>query len=375
MNRRFLLSVFLLILMSVAVQALEISDGMIKVVFHDNTGRFTVYYMEDIASEKYLPLLFEKDPRTTVLNILVGNKVYTLGATGSFKQRLMRTDDGGAGFLWQSSAVLVREEISFIKSPGSSVTDGIKIEIKIENLSDAEQFVGIRYLFDTYLGEADKKHFNNDMTGEILSETDFTDVMPGYWVSPVEADKDSLDSDEFVESYASGLQVMTSGTGITRPDRVVFANWSRLNDTSWAYASRSNRNFNYLPYSINDSAVCHYYNPVKIDAGSIESFIIVMGNYNPYGFSLTRVNTAAVKPDDNDVSIVPETKIASMTVEELEQYVEEDTELSMENDLKVVTDILARIDELISSGEYLSKEQLEKIQHLINNLKERKKQY
>ncbi len=371
MNRRFLLSVIMLVLLSVCIQAFEVSDGMIKIVFHENTGRFTLYYLEDIDNDEYLPLLLEKDPRTTVLNILVGNKVYTLGDTGSFKQSVTRNDDGGE-FLWQSAALLVHEKISFIKSTGSAVTDGIKIEISIENESKEEQYVGIRYLFDTWLGEKSKKHFFNDMTGEIVSETDFSDVMPEYWVSPVEQDEDSDDY------YDQGLQVMLTGAGITKPDRVVFANWSRLNDTSWAFASRSIRNFNYLPYSINDSAVCQYYNPVKIPSGETGSFVLAMGNYNPLGFSLSsqRPSTTAQNENgDTGISIVDETEIAAMTVEELEQFVNEETGLSMEDDLKVVSDILARIDELLSGSEDLNEGQLEKIQQLINNLKERKNQY
>ena len=379
MNRRFLLSVIMLFLISVCAQAFEISDGMIKVVFHESTGRFTLYFMDNIAEEEYIPLFLEKDPRTTVLNILVGNKVYTLGDTGSFKQRMMRTDNG-AQYLWQSSAILVSQEISFIKSPGSAVTDGIKIEIKIENISEEEQYVGIRYLFDTWLGEDSKEHFFNDMTGEILSETDFTDVMPEYWVSPVDKDEDSEDEEEADEedmSYTEGLQVMTTGPGITKPDRVVFANWSRLNDTSWAFASRSSRNFNYLPYSINDSAVCHYYNPVRIEPGDSESFVLAMGNYNQLGFSLSSSyqSTVSQTENSNSGSSADNTEISAMTVEELEQLVENEAEFSMENDLKIVSDILDRIDELLSGDEDLSEEQLEKIQQLIDNLKERKNQY
>lgn len=374
MNRRFLLSIIMMILLSVCVQAFEISDGLIKIVFHENTGRFTLYYLQDIDNDEYIPLLLEKDPRTTVLNILVGNKVYTLGDTGSFRQSLIRTDDGGE-FLWESAALRVHERLSFIKSAGSAFTDGIKIEISVENISKEEQYVGIRYLFDTWLGEKSKKHFFTDLAGEIVSETDFSDSMPEYWVSPAEPDKDSDEADDY---YDTGLQVMVSGAGITKPDRIVFANWSRLNDTSWAFASRSARNFNYLPYSINDSAVCQYYNPVKIPSGETGSFVLAMGNYSPLGFSLSSQRTSASAQNsagDTGKNAVDETEIAAMTVEELEQFINEEPDLSMEDDLKVISDILARIDELLSGSEELDAEQLEKIQQLINNLKERKNQY
>ena len=89
--------------------ALEIKDGRVKIILHKDSGRFSVYYLDDIEKQNYIPLLFADDPRTSSLNILIGNKVFTMGDSSSFKQTIEEVRDG-AQFVWTSSTIIITEK-------------------------------------------------------------------------------------------------------------------------------------------------------------------------------------------------------------------------------------------------------------------------
>lgn len=340
--------IFILFTLTFSLFSLEIADGRMKVVFHESTGRFSVYYLDDATLNKFVPMFLDKDPRTTTLNVLVGNKVYTMGSSATFKQTVEKNSDG-ASYIWTSPSLIVTQRISFIKSKGAILTDGIKINISMNNVSDSDLYVGIRYLFDTVMGEEGKTHFKTDTLTKVANETDYTVRMPKFWVSPSS------------ETATPGLQVMTSGYGITVPDRVVFANWSRLNDSSWTFTSKTSRNFNYLPYSINDSAVCHFYNPQNIISGGIAEVVLVMGSYVNDGYSLEVQNVSS------DVSDIYEQVVSTDT--------EGDEVLSVKKDLAAVSDLLKEIDLMLASEEEVSEEELNLIREILLNLKQRKTKY
>ena len=61
--------------------------------------------------------------------------------------------------------------------------------------------------------------------------------------------------------------MMLDNNIVTSPDKVIFSNWKRLDESGWTLNVKDGRNFNLLPYSINDSAVSHYYEPIRIPQG------------------------------------------------------------------------------------------------------------
>jgi hypothetical protein len=66
-----------------------------KLIIHENTGRFSLYYLEDVRKNLYTPLFLVQDPRTSVLSILVNNKVYRMGEAAEFVQTVEQTVQGG----------------------------------------------------------------------------------------------------------------------------------------------------------------------------------------------------------------------------------------------------------------------------------------
>ena len=238
--------IILLLSVLLPCSALEITEGKIKIIIHENSGSFSAYYLDDINSGKYVPLLFEKDPETSILSIMVNNKIYKMGNSSGFSRDIYSTSTGGK-IVWESKVLKATQEFSFVKSTGSSLSDGFKITIRVENISDQNNLIGISYLFDTYLGEDQNAHFTLDSGISITSEDSYSSQFPNSWISPS------------TDTNIGGLQGMIRGPGITVPDKIIFANWKRMQDNMWNFQVKRSRNFNLIPYSINDSAVSFIY--------------------------------------------------------------------------------------------------------------------
>jgi hypothetical protein len=325
---------FLLIVSSVG--AAEFVEGRIRLVLNENTGRFSLYYMADIAREEYVPFFVDRDPRTSFLAIQVNDRNYRLGDSSAFKTSL-----GGSGtnpfLVFESPALRITEDFSFVKTSGSYLTNGVKITITITNKGRQQIQAGLRFLIDTNLGE-DGIHFSTDKR-EIRSEA---------LINPAS-------EDAFWISGNSSLSLMgsVSGEGITMPDLVHFANWKRLNDVSWKTPFYQGRNFNLLPYSIGDSAVCYYYEPLAVNAGEARIITLVLASKDESGFS----GNFAEESDEMSRLV------------EISARKETPSNDTMQADIVILRDLAARLDEHIKSGASVSEEELATIELVISRLK------
>jgi hypothetical protein len=152
----------------------------------------------------------------------------------------------------------------------------------VANVSETNLSVAVRYLFDTWLGEASSVHFRTDAVAGLTRElTVAKDERPAYWVSPLADDAGGF-----------GFECMLSGEGVTVPDRVVFANWKRLADSAWSYTTSSARTFSQAPYSMNDSAVGQYYDARPVPRGQSITVTLALGRASPSGLTLQTAATA-----------------------------------------------------------------------------------
>jgi hypothetical protein len=347
-----LITVFVFAFLPLTLSALTIEQGRIRLVLHEDSGKFSLYYLENLKKDRYESLLFERDPRTSSLGLLVDNKIITLGPTSRFEQTVDRRVDG-ARFIWISDDLRVTETFRFVKSRPNGLVDGVEIGVQVRNDSRSLKNVGIHMLFDTYLGEDEKAHFETSDGEKLNGETSFSTGMPGYWVSP-------SDSDAY-----EGLQGMLTGNGISRPVRVVFANWKRLNEELWNLEVRNDRNFNLPPYSINDSAVCHFYGPERIGSGKSVSVTTVLGAARGSAFSS---GDSRKSSDDESAESTDE------SIEKLRSSISGSSaaeEQSVEEKLIVVNDILSNIDALLSNPDELSEEKIEVLEEALSELQQR----
>ena len=84
-----------------------------------------------------------------MLQILVDNDIYTMGDDASFRQVAEKTA-GGARFTWSSALMKVTEEFTFLTPNDVPLTEGVKIDITIDNVSEVNHRIGVRYLFGGY---------------------------------------------------------------------------------------------------------------------------------------------------------------------------------------------------------------------------------
>jgi hypothetical protein len=264
--------------------ALEIRQGLIRLVIHEYTGRFSLYCLTDPSSGRYEPLFTHQDPRTSFLAVNVNNRVYRLGEAAIFSIVVDEGDPTAPAIVFRSPFLLVRQEFLFIRTPGSAEVNGVKIAVHIENLDAKAAAVGLRMLIDTNLGE---------VYGEIPFETDRQRIS-------TEAGVNGMALDQWWVSRNGRLSLMGSiFAGADRnPDFLHFANWKRLNDMPWKIGYVEGRNFNYPPYSIGDSAVCYYYEPEHVPPRESLSYGIFLAAGSGGGFGLDSTYVSSRRDED-----------------------------------------------------------------------------
>jgi hypothetical protein len=263
------------------LQAAESKDGRIKLDIHEKTGHFSMYYLTDYSQQRYDAFFSHKDPSTSFLAVNYNGKIYRLGESWGFSTKLIN-HDGNPAMIFESSFLLVREVFSLVKTSGSPVANGIKITIYVENKGQETAAVGLRMLIDTYLGEGfGKIPFATEkqrITGETIIRGSSEEK---YWVSIGTR-----------LSLRGSIADPDSGSG-KNPDFLHFANWKRLNDAIWKAPYYEGRSFNYIPYSIGDSAVCYYYEPEVLETGESFTCSILLATEEMWDKSQTLADTQA----------------------------------------------------------------------------------
>ncbi len=343
----------LALVVAVSASSLEIRDGRVKLVLHEEIGKYTLYYLDDLQKNTYTPLFVDVDPRTSGTSVVVDNRILRLGETSEFEQQTARTGSG-AQFVWTSRKLQVVQDFQPITSPGSQLADGLKMTLTVKNLGEADQSVGIRLLLDTHLGEEDSAHFTLGPGAKVVTrETEYiSSNMIQHWVSGSSRNED-----------APALVSVTVGEGITTPDRIIFANWQRLNDSSWAFQTSGTRNFSNLPYSINDSAVAQYYNPRTVEAGDELSVVAVMGYNAARVYDLT--GAADTSADSGSRLLDSVTSTSNIA----------DPVLAVRADLQVVERLLESVSEYLADTDSATEENIEFLQEVLEELRNRAASY
>ena len=345
----FLLAAILfLFTASFAAFSLELTEGRLRLVLHEASGRFSLDYRPDLEVERYVPLLDSTDPRTSDLRVRDRNSVYRLGNAPQFDLSVER-DTGGAAFVWESGALRIRQSFSFVTSRSARLANGVLVELTIENLSEVAREIEARYLFDTYLAEANEAHFVTATEERIRSETRIEPSDSLTWWATPSPDHDSV-----------GFQQMIAGEGLSRPERVVFANWKRLSETAYDYTVSSDRTFSLLPYSIDDSAAAVYYPAATLDPGAKRTITTLLGNLDPEGYaeySVARTESAELLDRADD-----------------ETEPDLDAETARE-EIVSVNDLLDEINTILENPEEYDEEDVEVVEEILRQLRNRKEAY
>jgi hypothetical protein len=322
------------------VSALDFFNGRIKLVLHEDSGHFSLYYLidmpqqRDVHTGRYEPFFADQDPRTSFLTVMVNDRIYRLGESPVFKMRI-RNNALNPAIIFESPLLAVIQEFTFIRTADSALTDGIRMNITLESRGDQPIQAGIRFLLDTNLGE-------NTSTPYIVNQQAVTS----------EFVLDSRREEPFWISRNNRLGFMGSISSdvVERPDLIHFANWKRLSEVSWKLAFTQGRNFNYLPYSINDSAVSYYFDPQPLGRGLARTVAILFAAANTKGFTWVQNVQEVITPPQSLAGSSGNTR---------------------EEDLITLRDLIARLDDHLAGRQIISEEEAARIELLIAGLKAR----
>jgi len=336
------LAVFLSICAS-QVFALEAKEGLVKIVVDELNARVSVYRLVDIAKNRYEPFLYDQDPRTTFATLSVDGKQVKLGDASDYRFTVKRTDTG-VNVEFRSSFCVVTQAIEFARSSGSALADGVRMGFVLENVSERDAALGIRLLVDTWLGEKSGAHFSTNTSERISAEAEITRSSGEVWVA--------------TRGEKAHFMVQLAGSGIDSPDRVLLANWKRLADATWAFDPNGQRNFTLIPYSINDSAIALFWEPVAVPRGSVRRIAFAMGSFNENGYAIAQPRTATEELFEATVLGRGET----------------DPAIGLSTDLVAARDLITRIDFALASGSATADE-IAAWKRILDRLEERKKGY
>ncbi len=272
----------IMLLVALGASAIEVSRGDIRLRLHESSARLSVDLR---VGGEWKALLYPEDPRTSALDVREDNRVHRMGDSGRFRQFVLETEEE-VGFIWTSGSLRVEQLFRFTRAPASDRADALQMTITVTNTGEQPLETAVRLLLDTYLGERSNVHF---VTPSASGFTREARLDPGPAV-PYVASVPDAESDY-------GLQVMLYGEGVTRAEAAVLANWRRLFNSSWQYDANDGRNYNRLPYSINDSAMLVLYGGQRIPPGAQYSVVTYLGNLSVRGY-LPPGAAAVVQEDD-----------------------------------------------------------------------------
>ncbi|MBP7264755.1 MAG: hypothetical protein KBB32_11295 [Spirochaetia bacterium] len=345
--RRYRVTACALLLLCGSAFALDFQSGSIRLSVDEKTGRFSVYQLAE--DQRWAPLLYDQETRTSYASLSVDGKVYRLGESGDFRVSLLSKTADGCVIEHRSKELVVRQTFTLAKSGDSAY--GVAIAYELENVGGTARVVGLRVLLDTWLGEKSGPHFTNK-NGPVANET------------LLEADSGL----EYVKS-ASGptsLSILLSAPASV-PDTTLLANWKRLNDASWSFDSYATRNFTLLPYSINDSAVALYYNPETLAPKAKRNISLFLSTADPEAAAILAGAADGATTDAAAGSATEPTTQATDTA----TAAPSELSSSVMTELLSARALLARINEAIAAGGTLSDEELAAIRELLARLEER----
>jgi hypothetical protein len=156
------------------------------------------------------------------------------------------------------------------------------------------------------------------------------------------------------------MRVLTSGDDVTPADKIVFANWKRLDQSLWNYHTEEMRDFNDLPYSVNDSAVCQYYNPKVLKSGAGRKIVIVIANSSEKDLYFPQIAETEKQTGQESAEQVPEVA---------EGYPRDYTEIK--NNMNSLNRVIGDIDNKISSGSKITDMDINTIRQSITDVEKR----
>lgn len=374
--RVFMMGLLILaVLIPSALPALDLTAGALRMELIPSTSSFRIYLRTQAESvgrtsalqssevQLALPLLYPDDPTTSYFTLLENGRVYHPAHDSNFRRTLIETETGHPAFVFTSRDLEVRQV--FIPTAGRRIAaDAFEMRFEIHNSSTRPRTISLRYVLDTHLGEKSGIH-------GVLELSDGSQQIPSYETSfepgKYSAVRTTLGS---AAPGALGLRIpfisdQPGDTGNTTPQKVVIANWRRIDESGWDYTPVSGRGFSYPPYSRNDSAIVLFYPETTISPGEGQQFAIQL-QATPNELSLPR----RVEQTRNPVAEQSQSDVVQDLKRRVEEF--EAAELSAtqrsQRQLALIDEIISEIDRSMSEQGELNESDLQEFEQLLQRL-------
>ena len=150
--------------------------------------------------------------------------------------------------------------------------NAIQMSLVLYNKNDRKSSIGVRLLFDTILDE--------QMDGGIYID----DILYHHeqFIQGVDSisaiNSQNVPENKLSSSLGEELVFALRGKNITPPDRILIANYRRINRNPWYFRIKEGRDLAYPPYSGKNSGIAFYFDPVSIPVGKHHVYQIVLGD-------------------------------------------------------------------------------------------------
>ena len=349
---------FLLFFLAKKAECSTIQNKYIVVTVDDETGRLFLSTLEgrpDVKGDEKKNLLFYDEPPSSYTIIYVDDDIFTFGSDiGQLKAPVV--DTGSIKIEWRYQLISVVQEVSFVRRSKSKIEDGVLIKYSIKNLDNKKHKLGARILLDTYLGEMCKYHFEISNKDKLMGETRFDrDNIPYYWISK---DKQGVVC----------LRGVLKGDLVVTPDRVIFANYKALSEILKNYQVRRSKDFDYPPYSRNDSAVALYYEPKVVDPNDMKVISTIVGlcGNEKYGNKREIIEEVVPQKKEENIQGGKKEKKKVYNISNYSKFKNEVSNLKiLQKDITSMDFLLKEIDGILDkrdSGENINSEEIRKIE-------------
>jgi len=229
---------------------------------------------------KYVGLTTTRGPQSTFTTIRINDKDYIFGNDYSFlddKDGLISCKPVSECMdeaVWKAEGVEVVQQLETVESDLDEKAGVVKISYSVKNTTDKDVEVGTRILLDTCTAFSDYTPFL--IPGEkedtlITKETAISgDEVPEYWKTQTQY------GDTPFSQYSFGL---LDAPGAGKPDKMIFAHWSRLSSVKWDFIPDPNLDFTTTDntYKTADSGAALYWSPSMLKPGETKEYITYYG--------------------------------------------------------------------------------------------------
>jgi hypothetical protein len=319
----FLYSFFCIFILTEPLDSLEIRQGRVSLILHERTGHFSFYGLNE-GQRRYEPLLADKTPPTSFIEVNINGRTYRLGESSIFNLRIVNAGTSTA-LIFESKTLRVRQEFSFIQTAGSPEPNGLQMNIRLTNLQSRSIKAGVRIVLNPRMTEKNggiPLFINNQ---EIRMETVVAGNIDHFW------------------TFRGGPLSLVGSIGTlsgANPDYLHIGDWKLINKAAWASASGTGQKAKSKTNTIENLAICYYYNPKPIPLNGEINCSILLAAEDPAGFIRSDVSPSSVRnPKKADLLLL------DSIIKRLNRHLNREIEIP-EQELASMAQIVRRIKSL-----------------------------